>query len=173
MDTAREKEPTPMKKPTTAERRSDRELVIERMVDGPVRLVWEAWTRAELFKRWWAPKSFGMEMISCEMDVRVGGGYRLVFVVGGDASKPMAFFGRYTEVTPCSRLVWTNDEGEGPGPVTTLTLEERGGKTLVVKHDLFPSKEALDAEVSSGATCGVDEQFEQLDAMLVTLSERS
>src|SRR6185312_84049 len=107
-----------------------------------------AWTKAELFKRWWAPKSFGLFMQSCEMDVRVGGGYRLVFVVGGDTSKPLAFFGKYTDVKPHSRLVWTNDEGgEGAGPVTTLTLEEREGKTLVTKHDLFPSKDALDAEV--------------------------
>lgn len=166
MDATRENQGGPAKSRTTAERRSDRELVVARTFDGPPRLVWEAWTKPELFKRWWAPKSFGLTIVSCEMDVRVGGSYRLVIVVGNDASKPMPFFGRYTEVTPHTRLVWTNDEGEGPGPVTTVTLEERGGKTLLVKHDLFPSKEALDAEIASGATAGLDETFAQLDALL-------
>lgn len=173
MDATSENQCGTTKSPTTAERRSDRELVVTRTFDGPARIVWDAWTKPELFKRWWAPKSFGMSIISCEMDVRVGGSYRLLIVVGDDASKAMPFFGRYTEVTPHSRLVWTNDEGEGPGPVTTLTLEERGGKTLLVKHDLYPSKEALDAEVASGATCGVDETFAQLDAFLATLGQRS
>jgi uncharacterized protein YndB with AHSA1/START domain len=173
MDATSENQGRSTKSHTTAERKSDRELVVSRTFDGPARLVWEAWTKPELFKRWWAPKSFGLSIISCEMDVRVGGSYRLVIVVGNDAAKAMPFFGRYTEVTPYSRLVWTNDEGEGPGPVTTLTLEERGGKTLLVKHDLYPSKEALDADVASGATGGVDETFAQLDAILVTLGERS
>jgi len=169
MDARRESEPTPMKNRTTAERKSERELVVTRTFNGPARIVFEAWTKPELLKRWWAPKSFGLSLISCEADVRVGGSYRLVFMFGNDASKPMEFFGRYIEVTPHSRLVWTNDEGEGGGAVTTVTFEEKDGKTLLVMHDLYPSKEALDAAIASGSTGGMGETFEQLDELLVTL----
>ena len=169
MDAKRESEPTPMKNKTTVERKSERELVVTRTFNGPPRIVFEAWTRPELLKRWWAPKSFGLTMISCEADVRVGGTYRLVFVFGHDASKPMAFFGKYIEVTPHSRLVWTNEEGGDSGQVTTVTFEERGGKTLLVMHDLYPSKEALDGAIASGSTGGMGETFEQLDELLAAL----
>src|SRR4026207_481251 len=110
MDARRESEPDPTKTRTTVERKSEREIVVTRTFNGPARIVFEAWTKPELFKRWWAPKSFGLTMVSCEMDVRVGGRYRLEFVFGNDTSKPMAFFGKYLEVTPHSRLVWTNEE---------------------------------------------------------------
>src|ERR1700693_5445086 len=167
MGAGRESEPTPMKNPTTVERKSERELVVTRTFNGPARIVFEAWTKPELLRRWWAPKSFGVSFISCEADVRAGGTYRFVF--GHAASEqPMAFFGRYIEVTPHSRLVWTNDEGgeggEGGG-VTTVTFEERGAETLVVMHDLYPSKEALDGAIASGSTSGAGESFEQLDAL--------
>jgi uncharacterized protein YndB with AHSA1/START domain len=155
-----------MKDLTTVERKSERELVVSRTLNGPARIVFEAWTKPELFKRWWVPKSFGLSLLSCELDVRVGGRYRLVF--GHDAST-MEFFGRYLEVTPHSRLVWTNDEGDDGGAVTTVTFEERGGKTLLVVHDLYPSKEALDAAIATGATGGMPEQLEELDELLVTL----
>ena len=166
MDARRESEPTPMKR-TTVERKSERELVVTRTFNGPARIVFEAWTKPELFKRWWIPKSSGMSLLSCEMDVRVGGGYRLEF--GHEASKAMAFFGRYIEVTPHSRLVWTNDEGGDGGAVTTVTFEERGGKTLLVMHDLYPSREALDDAIASGSTSGTAETFEQLDELLADL----
>src|SRR5262249_15403046 len=167
MDARTESEPTPMKSPTTTERKSDRELVVTRIFNAPARIVFEAWTKPELFKRWWSPKSFGLTMISCEQDVRVGGTYRLAF--RHDAfPEPMAFFGRYLEVTPHSRLVWTNDEAES-GQVTTVTFEEKSGKTLLVMHDLYPSKEALDAAIASGSTSGTGETFEQLDDLLVAL----
>ncbi len=157
-----------MKTGTTVERKSARELVVTRTFDGPARLVFEAWTRPELFMRWWTPKSFGLSVISCEMDVRTGGTYRLVF--GHPASgQPMAFFGRYIEVIPQARLVWTNDEGGEGRAVTTVTFEERGAQTLVVLHDLYPSKEALDEAIASQSTSGFGETFEQLDALLVTL----
>src|SRR5262249_23604440 len=146
----------------TVERKSERELVATRTFNAPARIVFEAWTKAKLFDRWWAPKSFGLSMLSCEMDVRVGGTYRLVFALGNDPSKPMAFFGRYLEVTPHSRLVWTNDEGDGDGAVTTVTFEEKDGKTLLVMHDLYPSKQALDDAIASGSTSGTGETFEQL-----------
>ena len=154
---------------TRVERKSDRELVVTRTFNAPARIVYEAWTRPELFQRWWTPKSSGVTMLSCEMDVHVGGTYRLVFR-HPSSGQPMAFFGRYTEVTPNSRIVWTNDEGGEAGAVTTVTFEEQGGKTLVVMSDLHPTKEALDAAIASGATSGFDEQFAQLDEMLVSAS---
>jgi uncharacterized protein YndB with AHSA1/START domain len=167
MDARRESEP-PMKNRTTVERKSEREFVVTRSFNGPARLVFEAWTKPELLKRWWAPKSFGVSFISCETDVRAGGAYRFVF--GHPASeRPMAFFGRYIEVTPHSRLVWTNDEGGQGGAVTTVTFEERGAETLVVMQDLHPSKEALDAAIASGSTGGFSQTFEQLDELLAAL----
>jgi uncharacterized protein YndB with AHSA1/START domain len=167
MDASNEREPTPMKNRTTTERTSDRELVVTRTFNAPPRIVFEAWAKPELFKRWWVPKSMGMSLLTCEMDVRAGGEYRFVFGVGG--SKVMEVFGKYLEVTPHSRLVWTNEEGDEGGAVTTLTFEEIGGQTLLVKHDLYPSKEALDAELASGAADGMPEQLEQLDELLRTL----
>jgi len=150
------------------ERTSERELVVTRTINGPARLVFEAWTTPELFRRWWVPTSLGLTLLSYEADVRVGGGYRLVFSHPA-APEPMAFFGTYLEVTPHSRLVWTNDEAGDAGQVTTVTLEERGGQTLLVVHDLYPSKEALDEAIASGSTGALPEQFEQLDKLLVTL----
>ena len=155
-----------MKNRTTVERKSERELVVTRTFNGPARIVFEAWTRPELFKQWWVPKSLGMFLRSCEMDVRVGGKYRLVF--GHDPAKTMAFFGTYIEVTPPSRLVWTNDEAGDSGPVTTVTFDEQGGTTLLVMHELYPSKEALDA-AGTGAADATAESFDQLDELLVTL----
>jgi uncharacterized protein YndB with AHSA1/START domain len=154
-----------MKNQTTVHRKSERELVVSRTFNGPARIVFEAWAKPELFRRWWAPKSSGVALLCCEMDVRVGGRYRLEF--RREASKPMAFFGRYIEVTPHSRLVWTNDESDD-GAITTVTFEEKGGKTLLVLHELYPSKEALDAAIA-GMDGGMPEQFEQLDELLVTL----
>jgi len=151
---------------TMVERTSDRELVATRTFDGPARIVFEAWTKPELIMRWWAPKSFGISFLSCEIDAHTGGSYRFVF--GHAASEqPMAFFGRYVEVTPPSRLVWTNEEEED-GALTTVTFQEKDGKTLVVVHDLYPSKDALDGAIASGSTGGWPEQFEQLDGLLAT-----
>ena len=151
---------------TTVERTSDRELVATRTFDGPARIVFEAWTKPELIMRWWAPKSSGISLLSCETDVRTGGSYRFVF--GHAASEqPVAFFGRYIEVTPPSRLVWTNEEDED-GAVTTVTFEEKDGKTRVVVHDLYPSKAALDDAIASESTGAWPEQFEALEALLAT-----
>ena len=150
----------PVKNPTKVERKSDRELVVTRMFNAPARLVFEAWTKPELFQRWWLPKSMGMSLHSFEADVRTGGTYRLEFAPG------VAFFGKYLEVTPHSRLVWTNEESD-QGAVTTVTFEEKAGKTLLVLHELYPSKEAL--EQGAGAEEGMPEQFEQLDELLLTL----
>ena len=165
MDASRESERNAMKNRTTAERTSERELVVTRTFNAPARIVFEAWTKPELLKRWWAPQSTGMSLLSCEVDARVGGTYRLVF--GHDASKPLAFFGRYIEVIPNSRLVWTNEEGGDGGAVTTVTFEDKGGKTLLVLHDLYPSKEALDA--NSGSMAGMGETLDQLDELVVSM----
>ncbi len=153
------------KNPTTVERKSDREMVVTRTINAPARLVFKAWTTAELFKQWWVPKSGGYFLRSCEMDVRVGGTYRLVF--GEDPSKTMAFFGRYLEVVPDSRIVWTNDEAGEGGALSTVTFTEKDGQTRVVLHELYPSKEALDASI--GAYDGMSETFGQLEQLLVTV----
>ena len=148
--------------PVTVERKSDREIVVTRTFDAPARLVFEAWTRPELFQQWWIPKSMGMVLHSCEMDVRAGGKYCLNFGPGMD------FFGTYLEVTPPSRLAWTNEEGGENGSITTVTLEEKGGRTLLVMSELYPSKEALDA-AGTGAAEATRETFVQLDELLRTL----
>ena len=171
MDARRkESEPTRSENRTTVERTSERELVVTRTFNAPARIVYEAWTKPELFKRWWVPKSSGVTMLSCEMDVRVGGTYRLVFR-HPSSGQPISFFGRYTDVTPNSRIVWTNDEGGEDGAVTTVTFKEQGGKTLVVMSDLHPTKVALDDAIASGSTSGFGEQFEQLDGLLVSLNQ--
>jgi uncharacterized protein YndB with AHSA1/START domain len=151
----------------TMERTSERELVITRTVKGPPSVVFKAWAEPELFRQWWAPTSFGVTIISYEADVRTGGTYRLTL---GHASsdQPMAFFGKYIEVVPGARIVWTNDEGDEEGPVTTVTFTEKEGQTLVVVYDLYPSKEALDEAMASGSTCGWGEQFEQLEQLVQT-----
>ena len=150
---------------TAVERKSERELVTTRTFNGPARLVFQAWTTPELFQRWWVPSSFGMTLLSYEAEFRVGGKYRLVFSHPA-APEPMAFFGTYLEVTPHSRLVWTNEESGEAGQVTTVTFEEKGGQTLLVVNDLYPSKEALDEAIATEATGALPEQFEQLDEIL-------
>lgn len=151
---------------TKIERKSECEVVVTRTVNAPARLVFEAWTTAELFRRWWVPKSFGMNLVSCEMDVRVGGQYRLAFLHEGST---MEFFGTYVEVTPPSRLVWTNDEGDAGQSITTVTFEEREGKTLMTVHDIYPSKDLVD----TGSTGALPEAFEQLDELLADLTSRT
>ena len=163
MAAGRESE-SPMRKHTTSERKSARELVITRTFDAPARLVFEAWTTPALFKQWWVPKSSGATLLSCEQDVRVGGSYRLEFA-NPTAATPMAFFGRYLEVVPNARLVWTNEESDD-GAVTTVTFEEKEGKTLLVMRELYPSKQALDTAIE-GMDEALPETFEQLDEFLV------
>jgi uncharacterized protein YndB with AHSA1/START domain len=154
-----------MKNQTKVERKSERELVASRIINGPSSLVFEAWTKPELFKKWWVPKSAPITLVSCEMDVRTGGKYRLVFSAGAQS---MEFFGRYLEVTPYSRLVWTNEEGgEDAASITTVTFEEVNGTTLLTVHDLYPSKQALDDAIASESTGAWPEQLEQLEQLIV------
>ena len=171
MDARSGREATPTQERTTVERTTERELVVTRTIDGPARLVFDAWTQPELLKRWWVPKSVPLPLLSVEMDVRVGGTYRLVFQV--DPTTTMAFFGRYLEVSAPSRLVWTNEEGEGDAVVTTVTFEEDEGRTRLVVHDLYPSKDALDDAIASGSTPGWAEMLDQLDELLLELDADS
>ncbi|MDB5561986.1 MAG: ATPase [Hyphomicrobiales bacterium] len=149
---------------TTVKRTSEREMAVTRIFDAPARIVFEAWTNPELFMRWWAPKSMGVPLRSCEMDVRTGGTYRLEF--GKDAENTWAFFGKYIEVVPPARLVWTNEESEN-GAISTVTFVEDGGKTLLTFSEIYPTREALDE--SLGGMDGTPEQFKQLDELLATL----
>ncbi len=158
--------PGPMADRAPAQRTSEREMVVRRSFNAPARLVFEAWTQVELFQRWWVPKSVGLTLLSCELDVRVGGMYRLVFKHPA-APEGMAFFGRYLEVTPHSRLVWTNEEAGVDGQVTTVTFDEKAGETLLAMHELYRSKEALDQAIASGSASGdMAETFDQLDELL-------
>jgi uncharacterized protein YndB with AHSA1/START domain len=167
MDARSAAESTATQDRTTVKRTSERELVVTRTIDGPAPSVFEAWTDADLFRQWWVPKSFGVSLLSCEIDARVGGGYRLTFDSG--SAEPMAFFGRYLEVTPPSRLVWTNEEGDEGHVVTTATFEQDHGRTRLVVHDLYPSNEALDDAVASGSTNWNSETLDQLDELLAKL----
>ncbi len=166
MDATRASNSADIKDGTTTERTSDRELVVTRTFNGPVHLVFKAWTTPELLMRWWVPESLGIKLVGCEVDARTGGRYRFLFDVPGQP-EPMAFLGRYLEVTPPKRLVWTNEETED-GSVTTVTFEEKDGKTHLVLHDLYPSKDALDAALASESTGAFPEQFEQLDLVLAS-----
>lgn len=151
---------------TSVKRKGDRELVVTRMFDAPPSTVFKAWSQADLFRRWWVPKSApGISLVSCDMDVRTGGKYRLEFGAGG--SDTMAFYGKYLEVVPDERIVWTNDEGE-EGAITTVTFEDQNGKTLLTFHEAYPSKEALE-EALQGSAAGLPEQLEQLDALLSSI----
>ena len=156
-------EGAPKENPTTVERRSELEIVVTRTVNFPARLVYEAWTTAELFRRWWVPKSYGLTLLACEMDVRVGGQYWLVF---RHEDSEMAFFGTYLEVTPHSRLVWTNEEGDEGKTITTVTFEDVDGKTVLIVHDLYPSKAVLE----SGGAGALPETLDQLDVLLAHLA---
>ena len=149
---------------TNVERQSDVEVVVTRWFDVPAHILFDAWSRPELFSQWWIPASFGMTLMSCEMDVRVGGGYRLE--IGHPASdQPMAFFGTYIEVVANQRIAWTNEESE-QGAMTTVTFDEQDGRTKLVVRDLYPSKEVLDSEIASGATSGMSESLGQLDRFI-------
>ena len=152
---------------TTVEKTSDREVVVTRTFDAPARLVFQAWSNPDLFRKWWVPRSMGMTLRSCEMDVRTGGSYRLVF--GEDAANTFAFFGTYLEGVPGQRIVWTNEEGGDAGSITTVTMEERDGKTLLVMREVYPTREALD-EAGTGAQDATHETFAQLDALLAELA---
>jgi uncharacterized protein YndB with AHSA1/START domain len=162
MPHAKESSPAAMNR-TVVERKSDLELIVTRTFDAPVRIVFEAWSKPELFKVWWVPKSVGMSLLSCEMDVRTGGAYRLVFS-HPDFDQPMAFFGTYREVTPHKRIVWANEESD-QGAVTTVTFEENAGKTLVTFHERYPTTAALE-DALAGSAEGLPEQFAQLDELL-------
>jgi len=152
---------------TSVERKGDRELVVTRTFDAAPPIVFKAWSDPELFRKWWVPEGAPMTLLSCEMDVRTGGNYRLEFGVGGQS---MEFFGKYLEVVPDARIVWTNDESDEEGAVTTVTFEDQDGKTLLTFHELYPTTEALE-EAMTGAAAALPTQLDQLDELLSTISE--
>lgn len=153
-----------MKNSTNVQRTSERELVATRTINGPSELVFEAWANPELFQKWWVPRSAPIKLESCDMDIRTGGKYRLKFSMG---AQMMEFFGKYLEVTPHTRLVWTNEEnGEDRAVITTVTFEEKNSTTLVTVHDLYPTKESLDEAIANGSTGAFPEQFEQLEELI-------
>jgi uncharacterized protein YndB with AHSA1/START domain len=155
---------------TTVERVSDRELVVTRTFNGRASLVFDAMTKPELVKRWWAPRSLGVTLFECEADVRVGGSYRYVF--GRDPAKPMAFSGIYKELVPHTRIVWTQifEQMRSAGEaVSTITLEERDGKTHMVQSHLYPSKEALDGAIGAGMEHGMRVTYDQLDSLVASM----
>jgi len=149
---------------TTTERTSDVELVVTRVVNAPPSVVYKAWADPDLFRQWWAPASFGVTILSHDSDMRTGGSYRLV-MDHASLDQPMTFYGTYVEVVPGARIVRTNDE-DPHGPVTTVTFQACSGGTLIVVHELYPSKAALDEAIASGSTSGFAEQYEQLDRLL-------
>ena len=165
MEATTRSELTAVRHPVTVERTSDCELVVTRTFNAPARLVFDAWTKPELFSQWWLPKSLGMTLCALEMDARTGGGYRLDFGEGRE------FFGTYVEVTPHSRIVWTNEEEGHGSSVTTVTFEEKDGQTLLVMSEVYPSKEALDT--AGGAADATHETFAQLDDLLTQLHEQT
>ena len=167
MPTEKEGSPAVALNRTAVERKSDLELVVTRRLNAPAHIVFEAWSNPELFKRWWVPKSAGLTLLSCDMDVRAGGTYRLVFR-HPMSDQPMAFFGTYQDVTPNERIVWTNEESD-QGAVTTVTFEENAGETLVTLHERYPTKAALD-EALAGSAEALPEQFAQLDELLASRS---
>lgn len=155
---------------TIVERTGDRELVVTRTFNAPAHIVFDAWTKPELLKRWWAPKSFGVSLFECEQDLRVGGAYRFAF--GRDPKNPEAFSGRYLEVNPPSRLVLTQvyermaHVGEA---VVTATFEESQGRTRLTLRQLFPSKEALEGALASGMERGMRITLDQLDELVASM----
>jgi uncharacterized protein YndB with AHSA1/START domain len=159
-----------MRNETIVERTSDRELTVRRMFNAPAHIVFDAWTRPELLKRWWAPKSFGVSLFACESDLRAGGTYRYAF--GRDPGNPEVFSGRYIEVSPPSRLVLTQlyermrDAGEA---VVTATFEEHEGQTLLTLHQLFPSRVTLESALASGMERGMRLTLDQLDELVAEL----
>jgi len=172
---AREGSETAVTSRTSIERQSDRELVVSRTFDGPARIVFDAWTRPELVSRWWAPSSHGAAMVSCDADVRVGGHYR--YVVRPGKGGEFAFSGRYEEVTPHSRLVYTAFfEPRALGPATgaepvivTVTFDEQGGRTRVVSREVYPSKEVLDGAIATGMERGIHATMDLLDELVASL----
>lgn len=146
---------------TLVKRKSDTELEVTRLFDAPPATVFRAWSEADIFRRWWVPEGAPINLVGCDMDVRTGGKYRLEF---GAGDQTMAFYGKYLDVVPNERIVWTNDEGE-EGGVTTVTFQEQGGKTLLTYHEAYPTAEALE-EAMAGSAQGLPQQLDQLEALL-------
>jgi uncharacterized protein YndB with AHSA1/START domain len=155
-------------KPTSMERTSEKEIVITRSFRAPAHIVFDAWTKPELVRRWWAPASRGVTLVQCDADLRPGGTYRYVLARG--KAERFVFFGKYLEIVRPTRLVYTQSFEPVPGEaVVTVSFEERDGSTMLVSHELYPSKDALDGALASGMEDGMRETFEQLDELVASL----
>jgi len=147
---------------------TDREIVLTRVFDAPRRLVFDAWTKPELLKRWLGAFG-GWSLVVCEIDLRVGGAYRYVWRDPEGAE--MGMRGVYREVVPPERLVATEsfDEPWYPGEaVDTIALREDGGKTTVTTTVLYQSREARDIALKSGMEQGVAAGYDKLAELLAS-----
>lgn len=150
---------------TSMELVADREIVIALVFRAPARIVFDAWTRPELVRRWWAPRSHRVEVVDCQADVRAGGKYRYLLRKDG---RDLGFSGTYREVTPHARLVYTQVFEPVPGSevIVSVTFDERDGETHLLAHELHPSKEARAAALATGMEQGMRESMEQLDELV-------
>ena len=145
---------------------SDREILMARVFDAPRHLVFEAMTRADLLKRWFGPH--GWSLVVCEVDLRVGGGFR--FVLRSPDGTDMGMRGVYREIVRPERSVHleTFDDYPGESQVTSV-LVERGGQTTLTANVLYSSKEVCDAVIASGMEHGAAESYDRLAALLASL----
>lgn len=165
MNTAYSLQEGPSETPTTAEHTSDCDYVVTRAFSAPLHKVFAAWSEAALFQRWWVPKSFGLTLLSCEMDARMGGKYCLTFR-HPESGEPLPFHGTYVAVSAPCLLSWSNDEEGGAAQITTVKFAESAGGTSVTMQERYPSKDALDEAIATGTVCSMDEPFAQLDELL-------
>jgi len=144
---------------------TDREIVMTRVFDAPRRLVFDAFSKPELLKRWFGPR--GWSLVVCEVDLRVGGGFR--FVLRGPDGKEMGMRGVYREIAPPERSVHMEsfDDFPGESQVTAVFVEE-GGKTTLTATVLYPSREVRDAVLKSGMEHGAAESYDKLNELLAS-----
>ena len=148
---------------------SDREIVLTRVFDAPRHLVFDAFTKAELLKRWFGPH--GWSLVVCEVDLKVGGTFR--FVLRGPDGAEMGMRGVYKEIVRPERSVHMEsfDDYPGESQVTTV-LTEQGGKTTLTATVLYPSQEVRDAVIKSGMEHGAAESYDKLAEMLASTPNR-
>jgi uncharacterized protein YndB with AHSA1/START domain len=144
---------------------TDREIVMTRVFDAPRHLVFDAFSKPELLKRWFGPR--GWSLVVCEVDLKVGGGFR--FVLRGPDGKEMGMRGVYREIVPPERSVHMEsfDDYPGESQVTSVFVEQRGQTTLTVTV-LYPSREVRDAVIKSGMEHGAAESYDRLAELLAS-----
>jgi uncharacterized protein YndB with AHSA1/START domain len=145
---------------------TEKEIVLTRVFDAPWRMVFDAFTKPELLKRWFGPR--GHDLVVCEVDLRVGGAWR--FVIRGPDGKELGMRGVYREIAPPDRMVHTESYDDYPGEsLVTTVLVERDGRTTLTATVLYPSQEIRDAVISSGMEHGAAESYDKLAELLPLL----